>query len=72
MFNFRPAHGIISDDRRAIIKKNRKAIKELINLRKAPILDRLHEERVITLEDKEIIEVLVIILYYMYVNDQMQ
>ena len=59
---YRLSSAIISEDRKNILKANRDEIKELINLRKAPILDRLHEDRVITLEDKEVIEV------RMYIN----
>ena len=56
---YRLPSDFISEDRKEKLKSkmNRKAIKEKIILSKTSILDRLHEDRIITLEDKEIIEV---------------
>ena len=54
---YRLGHDILSDYRRNILNINREAIKEAILLRFTPILNRLHDYGVITLQEKEIIEV---------------
>ena len=48
---------LISDDRKNILKTNRKEIQERISLGKTSLLDKLHEDQVITLHEKEFIEV---------------
>ena len=58
---------ILSDDRRNVLRTNREELCRLIQLKEISLLDRLIQEKVISVEDKEIIEVsFIIILNVMY------
>ena len=48
---------ILSDDRRNVLRTNREELCRLIQLKEISLLDRLIQEKVISVEDKEIIEV---------------
>ena len=48
---------MISEERQNVLEENKERLKKAIKLKKTLLLDKLHERNVITLEDKENIEV---------------
>ena len=54
---FRKGSEMISEERQNVLEKNKERLKKAIKLKKTLLLDKLHERNVITLEDKENIEV---------------
>ena len=58
---------LLSEDRRNVLRTNGEKLCRLIQLKEISLLDRLIQEKVISVEDKEIIEVsFIIILNIMY------
>ena len=56
-FLFRQGGGFLDDDRKTLIKKNRQRLQEQIDIQGEMLLDLLLERGVITIRNKQVIEV---------------